>query len=33
LGIENASHYSAHRMALNYVAAYRRVLDERKVRL
>ena len=33
MGIENASHYSAHRMALNYVAAYRRVLDERKVRL
>ena len=30
LGIENASHYSAQRMASSYVATYRRVLDERK---
>ncbi|KWT97070.1 MULTISPECIES: glycosyltransferase family 1 protein [unclassified Variovorax] len=30
LGIENAAHYSAQRMASNYVATYRRVLDERK---
>ncbi|WP_077000123.1 glycosyltransferase family 1 protein [Variovorax sp. KK3] len=29
-GIENASHYTAQRMASNYVATYRRVLDERK---
>ncbi|WP_345537806.1 glycosyltransferase family 1 protein [Variovorax defluvii] len=30
LGLENASHYTAHRMASNYVATYRRVLEERK---
>jgi glycosyltransferase involved in cell wall biosynthesis len=30
LGLENATHYSAQTMAANYVAAYRRVLDERK---
>lgn len=32
LGIENAAHYSAARMASSYVASYRRVLDERKAR-
>ncbi|CAN7572029.1 glycosyltransferase family 1 protein [Variovorax sp. LjRoot84] len=30
LGIENATHYSAAQMASNYVAAYRRVIEERK---
>jgi hypothetical protein len=30
LGHENATHYSAAQMASNYVAAYRRVIEERK---
>jgi glycosyltransferase involved in cell wall biosynthesis len=30
LGLENATHYSAAQMASNYVAAYRRVIEERK---
>jgi glycosyltransferase involved in cell wall biosynthesis len=32
LGLENATHYSAQRMASNYAAAYRRVLDEKAAR-
>ncbi len=32
LGLANASHYSAAQMASNYVAAYRRVIEERKAR-
>ena len=30
LGLENAAHYTSAQMAANYVAAYRRVIDERK---
>jgi glycosyltransferase involved in cell wall biosynthesis len=30
LGLENATHYSAERMASNYVATYRRVVEARK---
>jgi glycosyltransferase involved in cell wall biosynthesis len=30
LGLENAAHYSAERMAANYVSAYRRAISERK---
>jgi glycosyltransferase involved in cell wall biosynthesis len=29
LGLANAVHYSSHQMAANYIAAYRRVIDER----
>lgn len=32
LGLENAEHYSAARMAANYKAAYERVINERKAR-
>lgn len=30
LGLENAAHYTAERMATNYVSAYRRAISERK---
>lgn len=30
LGLENAAHYTAERMAANYVSAYRRAISERK---
>jgi len=32
LGLENAAHYTAAKMARNYVAAYQRVIDERRAR-
>ena len=30
LGLENASHYTAERMAANYIAAYRKAIDARR---
>ncbi len=32
LGLDNATHYSAHQMAANYIAAYRRVIAARTAR-
>ncbi len=32
LGLANATHYSSRQMASNYIAAYRRVFDQRKER-
>ncbi|MBU2410251.1 MAG: glycosyltransferase [Gammaproteobacteria bacterium] len=32
MGLENAQHYTAQQMASNYIAAYRRVIEERKAR-